>query len=1071
MLDTIFLQIFDMTKVASIVILVVLLVRLCLKRVPKVFSYALWAVVLFRLLCPVSIEAPISLIPLTEPTIESYDLLNEPITPIAAMDAAQQAVGDVLNGGIGIQHVRTTSVDADGTVRVISTDWWNVWMVFLEYVWLAGIAVMLIYSGVTYIKLRRKLLASINVRDNICIADHIDSPFVMGLFRPKIYLPSSLTEKERDYIILHEQHHIHRKDHIVKLLSFAALCLHWFNPLVWAAFILSGKDMEMSCDEAVLRKLGDNIRADYTASLISLATGRRIIAGTLPAFGEGTTEERIKNIAKWKKPAVWVSVVAVIVCVVAVVCLITNPMNRDTGLWGAEYRIDEILYRISDEYEHVDTDSPSICITADYCFYARGTDGEWNFVGKMEPYTLDKEELAEYTAYDDGWLRHYNPGEITDSYIMRMNVTEYEAQLYLAFRTKSGDTLLGIGVEDLSERGQGASDDTAMHFLLRLESTLGGTHLSGEFHERSLAQTVGGDVEIFHTWTNANKPGYMIVGFMSDDSPYMDGFQMPSPEKTDMGFAVFYHNKDESGYRLIRCHVYEDAALAENGIYLCPDQAVLNLSGEPVPGQTYDVILVNNDAVARAERIWEYADGTEKKQSDSYLNGQQMLLYSWEYDKAGCRVWQYFYDEHDELIDYSSIVKNETALNVRKWVDYFRTPEKMDWDIVNQTTLPDYPGVTFTYTSGQIYATVDFEGDQPDEGHTILISGMPIRNAYFSDLNGDGLAEICATVNYGSGIVDTHVVVFDYKTGKEYTLWERGVNDYALRQLNGQLVCDKWAYPDGEVKEYGYLMIQDGKLQWISGIADMVPTTANITGAFDGYLYVPLDGANYRYELIFDDPASVTKGNLIHQFTEEADPQDVQWRVYAVNDYPDRSVVLAEAGEDYVHLYRYSPSKAVDPAMLEQAKEDGRIVLEDGYATSGQAVWNTFCKLAEQGKHISADIVHYHTLRDPGQYDEKYYEAHKEDYPALYEFELTHDSGIYTMKWNEYGTEYVRTYKYLRVFEDTLPTTQSSKEPVMVTRYVLTNDGTATLEDLRRGVASSQLGDYIDFYTIYSDKE
>ena len=817
MLDTVFLQIYDMSRVAGLVILIVMLIRLCLKRAPKVFSYALWAIVLFRLLCPVSIEAPVSLIPQTEPSIASYDLLNESVTPLSAMDAAQQAVGDVLNGGIGIQHVKTTELEEDGTQRILSTDWHNVWMLFTKHVWLFGMAALLVYSTVSLVRLKRRLLCSVCLRDNIYLADDIDSPFVMGLIRPRIYLPSSLPEQERDYIILHEQHHIRRGDHVVKLLSFAALCLHCFHPLVWAAFILSGKDMEMSCDEAVLGKLGEDIRADYSASLISLATGRRIIAGTPLAFGEGNTEGRIRNIARWKKPAVWVIAVAGIVCTAAVVCLMTNPMSRDTMLMGAEYRVEEILYRTSEEYDFTDNDSPSICITADYCFYAQGTNGEWNFVGQMEPYTLDQAELAKYTAYDDGWLRHYNPGEITDSYIMRMNVTESTAQLYLAFKTKNGDTLLGIGVEDLSERGQGASDDTALEFLLRLESSFGGTHLTGEFHERSLAGTVGGDVEIFHTWTNANKPGYMIVGFMADDSPYMDGVQVPSPEKTDMGFAVFHHNKDESGYRLIQCHVYEDAALAENGIYLCPDPAVLNLSGDLIPEQTYDVILVNNDAIARAERVWEYADGTEKKQSDSYLNAHQMQLYSWEHDKAECRVWQYFYDEHGELIEYSRIVKNETALNVRKWVDFFRTSEKMEGDIAEQTTLPDYPGVTFTYTTGQIYATVDFEGDQPDEGHTILISGMPIWNAYFSDLNGDGLAEICATVSYGSGIVDTHVVVFDYKTGTEYTLWERGVNDYALRQLNGQLVCDKWAYPDGEVKESGYLMIQNGELHWMSG--------------------------------------------------------------------------------------------------------------------------------------------------------------------------------------------------------------------------------------------------------------
>jgi len=1053
-------KLFNMSLTASVVICIVLVLRLILKKVPKVVSYALWSVVLFRLLCPISIESDFSFFNLLDtPTKDSgtvssvIEYIPENIvhTEYPSVTMPIPGISNVINEALpqGQEQLVADPLEAPTS--------------FATYIWMIGILVMVIYSIVSYIRLHQTLLSSVKLHDNIFLADSISSPFVMGLIRPKIYLPSSLSEKERDYIILHEQHHIRRGDHVVKLLSFIALCLHWFNPLVWVAFIQSGKDMEMSCDEAVLRKLGEEIRVDYSASLISLATGRRIIAGAPLAFGEGDTEGRVKNIAKWKKPAVWVIVVAVIVCVVLTVCLITNPMNRDTMLLGAEYRIDEILYRTSEEYNHVDNDSPSICITADYCLYVRDTEGNWDFVGQMEPYTLDEKELSEYTAYKDGWLRHYNPGEITDSYIMRMNETEYEAQLYLAFKTKKGDTLLGVGVEDISERGQGPSDDTALMFLVRLESNFSDTHLSGGFHERSLTQTVGGDVEIFHTWTNANKPGYMIVGFMSDDTPYMEGVQVPSPEKTDMGFAVFYHDKNESGYRLLQCHVYKNAALAENGIFLCPDQAVINLSGELVPKQTYDVILINNKSIARAERVWDYADGTEKKQSDSYLNGHQMLLYSWEYDKAGSRVWQYFYDEHDELIDYSSIVKNETAPNIRVWVDYFRTPDKMDWDIVNQTNAPDYPGVTFTYTSEKITA-------EDASGTTELVFGMPIWNAFFSDLNGDGLAEICATVSYGSGMIDTHVVVYDYKRHTQYTLWERGVTDYALRELNGQLVCDKWAYPDGEVTESGYLAIENDELVWISGVVDMTPTTANITGAFDGYLYVPIDGATYRYEIIFDDPDSVTPGKLMYQFTEEADPFDVEWRVYAVDDYPDRSVVLAEAGDDYVHLYRYSPSKAVDPAMLEQAKEDGKIVLENGYATSGQALWNTFYKYAEQGKHISADIVHYHTLREPGQYDQKYYEAHKEDYPSLYEFELTYDDGTYTMKWNEYGTEYERQFKYLRKFEDVLPTQQSFKEPQKVTRYVLTNNNTASWDELWRSLTSSQLGDFIDHYTIYCEK-
>ena len=1053
-------KLFNMSLTASVVICIVLVLRLILKKVPKVVSYALWSVVLFRLLCPISIESDFSFFNLLDtPTKDSgtvssvIEYIPENIvhTEYPSVTMPIPGISNVINEALpqGQEQLVADPLEAPTS--------------FATYIWMIGILVMVIYSIVSYIRLHQTLLSSVKLHDNIFLADSISSPFVMGLIRPKIYLPSSLSEKERDYIILHEQHHIRRGDHVVKLLSFIALCLHWFNPLVWVAFIQSGKDMEMSCDEAVLRKLGEEIRVDYSASLISLATGRRIIAGAPLAFGEGDTEGRIKNIAKWKKPAVWVIVVAVIVCVVLAVCLITNPMNRATMLLGAEYRIAETLYNTGDN-DYSDNDQPSVCITADYRLWEWHGDetGKWRLIGQLEPYALTKKELSEYTAYDEGWRRRYNVGEITDAYILRDD-EETASMFFLAFTTKSGDTLLGYGIEDVSERGQGASDDTSLYWLCRLESVFDESHTVGEYHERSLAQTVGSDVEIFNAYYDFKQhPEFLIVGFKACNSPYADGIQLPSPEITDMGFAVFYQNKEESGYRLLQCHVYENAALAENGIYLCPDPAVLDLGGEMKPKTTYDVILLNNDTIKKVTRIWEYADGKTETESQGYLNGHEMVLFSWENDKPGSRVWQYFYDEHDELIDYSSIVKNETSPNIRVWVDYFRTPDKMDWDIVNQTNAPDYPGVTFTYTSEKITA-------EDASGTTELVYGMPIWNAFFSDLNGDGLAEICATVSYGSGMIDTHVVVYDYKRHTQYTLWERGVTDYALRALNGQLVCDKWAYPDGEVTESGYLAIENGELVWISGVVDMTPTTANITGAFDGYLYVPIDGANYRYEIIFDDPDSVTTGKLMYQFTEKADPFDVEWRVYAVDDYPDRSVVLAEAGDDYVHLYRYSPSKAVDPALLEQAKEDGKIVLEDGYATSGQALWNTFYKLAGEGKHISADIVHYHTMEN-GNYDGKYYEAYKEDYPAMYEFELTHDGGIYTMKWNEYGTEYVRTYKYLRKFETTIPTPQSAKEPVRVTKYVLTNDADATLDELWHGVASSQLGDYIDFYTIYSVK-
>ena len=326
MLDDLFMTILDMSKVASVAILVVLAVRLLLKGAPKVFSYALWAVVLFRLLCPFSIgQTTLSLVPEITPTAETYELNDEPISMADAGSAAYKAIGDALNGGLGVQRIHTTDVEADGSFRVVTADWYDVWILAGQYVWLAVLLVLLLRSGISYRKVKRSIGVSILLRDNIFLADDLGSPFVVGLLRPKIYLPSNLTEEEQSYIILHEQHHIRRGDHIFKALAFIALCLHWFNPLVWVAFILAGKDMEMSCDEAVIRKVGSHVRADYSASLLTLATGRRIIAGTPLAFGEGDTKGRIHNLAKWKKPARWIVILSVVLCLILAVCLLTNP--------------------------------------------------------------------------------------------------------------------------------------------------------------------------------------------------------------------------------------------------------------------------------------------------------------------------------------------------------------------------------------------------------------------------------------------------------------------------------------------------------------------------------------------------------------------------------------------------------------------------------------------------------------------------------------------------------------------------------------------------------------------------
>lgn len=324
MLDDLFMSVLDMSKDAGVVVLVVLLARVILHRAPKVFSYLLWGIVLFRLLCPVSLESAWSLLPDFSPVSESYDLADAPVNVLGAGEAAYRAVGDAINGGLGIQHIRTTQVGESGNRIYVSADWWDVWILFGQYVWMIGLAGMILYLLYACGMLRKKLANAVWLQDNIYRLNTISTPFVWGWLRPRIYLPEGLGEREEQYIICHEQYHIKRGDHIVKMVAYLTLCIHWFNPLVWIAFKAAIKDMEMSCDEAVVKKLGGEIRADYAASLLSLATGR-LSAGFPPAFGEGDTKGRIKNLANWKKPAKWMVIVSVMLCVVLALCLLTNP--------------------------------------------------------------------------------------------------------------------------------------------------------------------------------------------------------------------------------------------------------------------------------------------------------------------------------------------------------------------------------------------------------------------------------------------------------------------------------------------------------------------------------------------------------------------------------------------------------------------------------------------------------------------------------------------------------------------------------------------------------------------------
>ena len=333
MLELIFLKVINMSWGAGIVILIVCLARFLLKRFPKYISYMLWSVVLFRLFCPMILEINISPVRSIEPILYEYTVEEERVLPEILVEYSEPHIDTetVVDSEDGQSAYEPVVLEENSKEEKLS---WQEWAILVgQYVWILGMSVMFLRFGISFVKMRKKVSTAIPVKDNIYITDETLSPFVMGILKPRIYLSGELSEKEQEYIILHEQFHIKHCDHIIKVIAYVALCIHWFNPLVWLSYVLFCKDMEMSCDEAVIKKMGEGIRADYSASLLALSTRHHII-GIPVDFGEGDTKGRIKNLARFRKIKPAVIVVLVIGVVILIVFLAFNNKSSNSDVNG-----------------------------------------------------------------------------------------------------------------------------------------------------------------------------------------------------------------------------------------------------------------------------------------------------------------------------------------------------------------------------------------------------------------------------------------------------------------------------------------------------------------------------------------------------------------------------------------------------------------------------------------------------------------------------------------------------------------------------------------------------------------
>ena len=312
-MSELFLKIVNMSISASWVVVAVLALRFCLKKAPKWVNVLLWGIVAARMVFPFSIESVLSLIPSAE-TISPTIMMEQSPSVQTGVPALNHVINPVISGSF---------TPAPGA----SANPLQIWIPVLAGIWLFGIVALFLYSAVSYCRLRRKVCEAVILRDNIYQSENVCSPFVLGIIKPKIYLPYHMDSREMDHVIAHEQTHIRRKDHWWKPLGFLLLTIHWFNPLMWLSYVLLCRDIELACDEKVIGKMGNAQRADYTQALVACSVDRRLIAACPLAFGEIGVKERVKSVMNYKKPAFWIVLASVIVCAVIAVCFLTNPIG------------------------------------------------------------------------------------------------------------------------------------------------------------------------------------------------------------------------------------------------------------------------------------------------------------------------------------------------------------------------------------------------------------------------------------------------------------------------------------------------------------------------------------------------------------------------------------------------------------------------------------------------------------------------------------------------------------------------------------------------------------------------
>lgn len=459
----------------SIMVMVILALRIILKKAPRIYSYLLWLIVFVRLLCPVTLESPVSIIPAREQIMEAgaetmpdFPLLADnqqvPVNPqtLAGGEKPQQTPA-VSDWQVLSEHI-TNLPEPEQPIQKK----WDAEAVFFTVagiVWLGVAAALMLYNVITLKRLKKRLLSAVKQEDGYFISTAIETPFVLGFFSPKIYLPEGIQGRELSYILEHERTHLWRKDYLIKPVCLFLTCIYWFNPLVWAALLFMGKDMEMSCDEHVLSRLGEDIKVDYSESLLQFASGRKYIVVPL-AFGENGVKSRVRNVLRFKKAKIWISVAAVLLCVAAGAVLLTTRQNKEPDLQTTEpngtgeenivppvptAKVEGDLFTAVNEWASEYAEGEADILYEPYQFYLAEPSNQ--VLIYYEKWTNAPEltiliEVLSYTETEEGYLLEHDGFKLCDSITSK---EEFE-EAYSPLSEQNQYLFVGIFTEIIVER-------------------------------------------------------------------------------------------------------------------------------------------------------------------------------------------------------------------------------------------------------------------------------------------------------------------------------------------------------------------------------------------------------------------------------------------------------------------------------------------------------------------------------------------------------------------------------------------------------------------------------------------